>query len=37
MTFVLVIQRNGIFTSVNQRYHVALVGWWYLCWRGPNG
>lgn len=32
MTFVLVIQRNGIFFSINQKYHVALVGWYKLMW-----
>ena len=33
MTFVLVVQRNGVFASINQRYHVALIGWWRLHWR----
>jgi hypothetical protein len=28
VTIVVVIQRNGIFASLNQTYHVALVGWW---------
>ncbi len=33
MTFVLVIRRTGIFASVNQKYHVALINWWRPMWR----
>ena len=32
MSLVLVIRRNGVYASVNRRYHVALVDWWQLHW-----
>lgn len=37
MTIVLVVQRNGIFASLNQRHHVALVGWWRFMYRRTDG
>ena len=32
MNVVLVVGRNGIFASLNQRWHVALVNWIYPHW-----
>jgi len=28
VTLLVVVTRGGIFLSVNQRYHVALIDWW---------
>lgn len=27
MTLVVVVQRNGLYVSLNQRYHFALIRW----------